>query len=254
MIIINADDWGRSGVETDAALSCHLKGRITSVSAMVFMQDSERAAELAKANGIDVGLHLNLSQRYNGSVPSPAITAAQDKIVRFMTGSKYAVLFYRPDLRKCFRDVQQAQTDEFLRLYGKPPSHEDGHQHRHLCANVLLDAVIPFGQKVRRNFSFWPGEKGLLNRTYRGLVDRWLGRRYRLTDYFFSLGQCLQAKRLGRVAELARVSTVELMTHPVSAHEYDYLTSHEHLRMISGVETGSFALLGRESAPVKLAP
>src|SRR5437868_14435949 len=40
---LNADDWGRSGAETDAALRCYKGGRITSVSAMVFMQDSERA-------------------------------------------------------------------------------------------------------------------------------------------------------------------------------------------------------------------
>jgi len=61
MLIINADDLGRSVVETDAALRCYSAGRITSVSAMVFMSDSERAAELANGNGLDVGLHLNFS-------------------------------------------------------------------------------------------------------------------------------------------------------------------------------------------------
>ena len=44
MLTVNADDWGRSRAETDAALQCHGKKRITSVSAMVFMEDSERAA------------------------------------------------------------------------------------------------------------------------------------------------------------------------------------------------------------------
>jgi predicted glycoside hydrolase/deacetylase ChbG (UPF0249 family) len=48
MLIINADDWGRSVAETDAALRCYREGRITSVNAMVFMQDSERAARLTK--------------------------------------------------------------------------------------------------------------------------------------------------------------------------------------------------------------
>lgn len=58
MIIVNADDWGRSRSETDAALFCYRKGRITSVSAMVFMEDSDRAADLAKDEGIDVGVAL----------------------------------------------------------------------------------------------------------------------------------------------------------------------------------------------------
>ena len=64
MLIINADDWGRSVAETDAALRCYKGGRITSVSAMVFMEDSERAAELAKENELDVGLHLNFTDEF----------------------------------------------------------------------------------------------------------------------------------------------------------------------------------------------
>jgi predicted glycoside hydrolase/deacetylase ChbG (UPF0249 family) len=55
MIIVNADDWGRSPLETDAALACYRDERITSVSAMVFMEDSVRASELAKEAGIDPG-------------------------------------------------------------------------------------------------------------------------------------------------------------------------------------------------------
>ena len=67
MLIINADDWGRSAAETDAALRCYKAGRVTSVSAMVFMEDSERAAELAKENELDVGLHLNFAEPFTGS-------------------------------------------------------------------------------------------------------------------------------------------------------------------------------------------
>ena len=53
MLIINADDFGRSVGETNAALECYIAGRITSVSAMVFMADSERAAELALSRRSD---------------------------------------------------------------------------------------------------------------------------------------------------------------------------------------------------------
>ncbi len=35
MLIINADDFGRSAAETDAALRCYRTARLTSVSAMV---------------------------------------------------------------------------------------------------------------------------------------------------------------------------------------------------------------------------
>ena len=32
MLIINADDWGRSKIETDVALRCYKKGKITSLN------------------------------------------------------------------------------------------------------------------------------------------------------------------------------------------------------------------------------
>ncbi len=113
----------------------------------------------------------------------------------------------------------------------------------HLCANVLLSNVIPAGMKMRRNFSFWPGEKSLLNRTYRAFVDRWLARRYRLPDYFFDLTQCIQEKKLDRVAALAKSNNVELMTHPVVQAESDYLMSDEFQVMLQRLEIGGYALV-----------
>jgi hypothetical protein len=53
MLIVNADDLGRSKAETNAAMACYAKGRITSTSAMVFMTDSERASEVASGAGLD---------------------------------------------------------------------------------------------------------------------------------------------------------------------------------------------------------
>jgi len=243
MLIINADDWGRSRAETDAALRCYQEERITSVSAMMFMEDSERAAELAKENELDVGLHLNFAEPFTGKNHPPKLDQYHGRIVRYLMGNKYAQLVYNPSLRKEFAYSYRAQSEEFVRLFGRPPSHIDGHHHMHLCANMLLTNMIPAGMKMRRNFSFWPGEKSLLNRTYRGLVDRWLARRYRLPDYFFDLTQCLQGKKLDRVATLAKSNNVELMTHPVVRHETEYLISDEFQAMLQCLEVGSYALV-----------
>ena len=129
------------------------------------------------------------------------------------------------------------------RLFGKPPSHIDGHHHMHLCANLLLSNLIPAGMKVRRNFSFWPGEKSWLNRAYRYLVDRWLARRYRLADYFFDLIQCIEGKKLDRVAALAKSSNVELMTHPIVSAEKAFLMSDEFQVILQHLEIGGYALV-----------
>jgi chitin disaccharide deacetylase len=229
VIIVNADDFGRSHAETEAIVACHNARRITSTTGMVFMQDSERAARLALELGIDTGLHLNLSQTFTASRVTDALRKSHERIVNFLRASKYALIVYNPFLRREFRYVVDAQIEEFARIYGKPPARIDGHQHQHLCANVLLDRVIPLGSHVRRNFSFSPGEKNALNRFYRKRVDAILARHYSLVDYFFSLEECLRNGRLSRVFTLAATATVELMTHPVNSSEFEYLMSDAHI-------------------------
>src|SRR5579863_5715924 len=61
LLIINADDWGVNREATDRTLDCVLRKTVSSASAMVFMEDSERAAQLALEAGVDTGLHLNLT-------------------------------------------------------------------------------------------------------------------------------------------------------------------------------------------------
>lgn len=236
MIIVNADDFGRSRAETEAVVACHKARRITSTTAMVFMEDSERAAEAAVDLDIDAGLHLNLSQRFTGARVTDSLRQSHDRIVSFLRSSKYAVVVYNPFLRRQFRDVVEAQIEEFARLYGTPPSHIDGHQHLHLCANLLKDKFIPAGSRVRRNFSFWPGEKSALNRYYRHRVDSILARDYSLVDYFFSLEDSLRTGRLEKVFGLAETSTVELMTHPVNPGEFQYLMSDAYMDRVCRLE------------------
>ena len=243
MLIINADDFGRSAAETDAALRCYQAGRITSVSAMVFMSDSARAAELTTASKLDVGLHLNFSEPFTDGRCSGRLRAGHNAIVMFLKRHKYAQILYNPSLRKEFAYSYQAQSQEFLRLFGRAPLHIDGHHHMHLCANLLLSDMIPAGIRMRRNFSFWPGEKSLLNRTYRALIDRWLQRRYRLPDYFFDLTQSIREKKIARVMELAKSSTVELMTHPIIRTESEYLMGDQFGAMLDCLNPASYALV-----------
>jgi predicted glycoside hydrolase/deacetylase ChbG (UPF0249 family) len=243
MFIVNADDWGRSPAETNAALRCYQARRVTSVSAMVFMADSERAAELANDSALDVGLHLNFSEAFTSHSCSARLRDCHARTGRFLTRNKYSHLFYNPFLREAFSYSYRAQAEEFARLYGRLPSHIDGHHHMHLCGNLLWSGVIPAGTKLRRNFSFWPGEKSWLNRRYRKLVDGWLSRRYWLTDYFFDLSQSIQQKKLNRVMALAKSSIVELMTHPIVRSESHYLMSDDFGRALQQLETGSYALV-----------
>lgn len=239
MLIINADDWGGWPAATGAILRCHQHGRISSVSAMVFMADSERAARLARENGVDAGLHINFSQPFTSAASQvPGLAGAHGRIMRFLRASRYALIFYQPFLRREFRFVFEAQCREFIRLYGRSPAHYDGHQHLHLCTNMLLDRILPEGERVRRSFSFSPGEKGAINRAYRRWVDSRLTARHRLTDYFFSLSQQLDWDGMSRVVDLARSASVELMVHPEWIVEQRFLMSDEYRAALVGLESG----------------
>src|SRR5262249_35474256 len=176
---------------TDRILACYRGQRITSTSAMVFMADSSRAAVLARDCGIDVGLHLNFSEPLTGESVPERVRLDHERVRRFLRTSKYALIVYNPFLRCSFRDLFRAQWQEFVRLYGRIPTRVDGHQHLHLCTNMLLDRLIPMGMKVRRSFSFDAGERIFFNLCYRRIVDRLLSRRYLLTDSFFALAQHL---------------------------------------------------------------
>src|SRR2546426_3319631 len=156
MIIVNADDFGRSKKETDISLECYRLRRITSITAMVFMADSERAAEVALAERIPTGLHLNFIELFSGHGhdTDSVLIEHHRKIVEFLKSSPYSQILYNPSLGQAFEYVFRAQVDEFFRLYNQPPTHFDGHKHMHLCTNMLVSCPIPLGQKVRRSLSF----------------------------------------------------------------------------------------------------
>jgi chitin disaccharide deacetylase len=233
ILILNADDWGRNVETTDRILECVLHGSVSSASAMVFMEDSERAAALARGRGVDVGLHLNFTTPFSAPVATGRLTEHHERVSRFLLRSRLSQVVYHPGLANSFEYVVAAQLAEFRRIYDEEPRRLDGHHHMHLCANVLLRRLLPSGTIVRRNFSFQPGEKSGANRLYRAVIDRILAKRHRLTDFFFSLPPLEPADRLQRIFCLARRCVVELETHPVNPQEYLFLTGGKILTQIA---------------------
>lgn len=223
-IVVNADDWGRDSKTTQRALECIWKGSVSSVSAMVYMADSHRAADVAADNSIDAGLHLNLTDEFTDEAAPQSLRSHHEKIARYLRSGRFAQCLFHPGLTQSFEYVVRAQLDEFTRRYGAPPQRIDGHHHMHLCSNVAASSLLPRGTVVRRNFSFRPGEKSLANRLYRKAQDRLVGRRHYLMDYFFSI-QPIEAKRLEDIMALGRHSLVEIETHPINRDEYETLTS-----------------------------
>lgn len=222
-LIMNADDWGRDVLTTDRILDCSMKGAVSSVSAMVFMEDSERAADLAWQREIEAGLHLNFTTPFSSARCPSALLKHQQKVAYYLLRHRLAQIIFHPGLVQSFEYLVKTQLDEFNRLYGVVPERIDGHHHMHLCANVLIQRLLPSGAIVRRNFSFERSEKSIWNRSYRRVLDWCLARKYKLADYFFSLPPLGSRDRLRRISSLAQHFIVEVETHPVNPAEYQYL-------------------------------
>jgi predicted glycoside hydrolase/deacetylase ChbG (UPF0249 family) len=235
LLIVNADDWGQDTENTDRTLDCILCGAVSSVSAMVFMEDSERAAAIARERGIDVGLHLNFTSRFSGPNTSSLLNEHQHRLSRFLQRFRLAQVLFHPGLSNSFEYVVLAQLDEFRRIYVEGPNRVDGHHHMHHCANVILRKLIPSGIVVRRNFTFQRGEKGFCNRMYRQFVDNMLQRRHYLTDFFFALAPVEPPDRLRKIFSFAQQFVVEVETHPVNPQEYRFLTKGEIFRLAGGL-------------------
>lgn len=247
MLIVNADDLGMAAEVTDNIIACFRRGRITSASAMVFMSDSERAAGSAAAVGLESGLHLNLDLPLDGPDLPPQLQDHHRRVVEYLRRGKWKQLLYNPSLKKGFCYVFQAQYDEYCRLFGREPMKIDGHDHMHLCMNMVVDRVIPRGMRVRRNLTFTRGQRNFVNRLYRRLVDAWMVRRYICSDAFFAIDPVWNLPRQERIVQRAHSCNVELMVHPGLREEYEHLLGPAYEALIQGVPMGTYRMLSKPS-------
>lgn len=230
--IVNADDWGCDMATTDAIRACFDHNAMSSASAMVFMEDSERAAEIARERKIDTGLHLNLDTPFTARSRPARLLEHQRRIAAFVRHPLARPLFH-PGLKHSFEYVVTEQLNEYERLYGYTPRRIDGHHHMHLCANVLFSQLLPDGVILRPHFSFQPSEKRVRNGIFR-LYAKWaLARRYSTVDHLFSLPP-LDPQRLSQIVSLAANSFVELETHPAKPTEFRFLTEGGLQQMLGG--------------------
>ena len=118
---------------------------------MAFMADSERGAALAQENGVDAGLHLNLTTPFSAPGVPDRLLDHQRRIAQFLRRNRFAQALFHPGLAGSFRYVVTAQLEEFQRLFGMRPARIDGHHHMHLASNVLFGGLLPAGTTDRKS-------------------------------------------------------------------------------------------------------
>jgi len=243
MLVITADDYGKSQHATDNILKCFINDRITSASAMVFMRDSERSASSASDIGLEIGLHVNFTLPFTAPYTPPKLREHQNRLVSYLTKHRLSQIFFNPWLTDAFSFVYLSQKEEFLRLYSKYPDYYNGHHHMHLCANMLVGNQLPKGARVRGTFTFERGEKGAFNRVYRQILNFYISKRFISTNAFFSIEPIQDHERLKNIIKRAAKEDVEIEAHPENEEETGYLLSNQFQALIKSVQIGPFLRL-----------
>lgn len=243
LLIVNADDWGYDELTTSAISDCYEAGGITSTTAMAFMQGSRFAAAQADRHPqLGIGLHLNLVERYSDETVPVSIRDRQLKLIDRFSADRLRRWTYDPRIRHDVDRVIGDQLERFVQLYGRGPTHLDGHHHCHLAANVLLSPSLPRGMAIRNALSDSHAPTPL-TKALRLARGKLLRSRFRTTDYFFSIATAWPGltndppmTKLG----LARHASVEVMVHPSFPHEYEPLQSSGWIDALSALTTGTY--------------
>ena len=220
-LIVNADDWGSEPHKTDAITSVYGDGAISSASAMVFMEDSERAARLKQSKVPPLGLHINLTQPFtDGATPLDTRQRQEDLIGHFSDLARSRRSLH-PSRWQPLRIAIADQMREFRRLYGRDPVHLDGHEHVHLCLDVL--ASLRPGLVVRPPVARGVGVARSKVSAY-AMKRAVIAIRFRVVSVAYDL-DALDEEDLERVVASAGHRSVEVICHPDRIREAELLRS-----------------------------
>jgi predicted glycoside hydrolase/deacetylase ChbG (UPF0249 family) len=126
ILIVNADDFGRTPSVNEGILRAHEDGIVTSASLMVRWPAARAAAAHARDHGnLSVGLHLDFGEwlKRNGH---------------------WSVVYTVVPLEEPLAVIAEArrQLAEFRRLVGRDPTHLDTHQHFHVHGGPPISGVL----------------------------------------------------------------------------------------------------------------
>ncbi len=273
-LVITADDLGLDPRRDDGIFEAFARGAITQASLMVAGPSAEEAARTARAVGLPVGLHLDLTET------APCAPPLQIGSLLDESGRKRGKHGLREALARGAIDgahvatETRAQLAAFERLLGAPARHVDGHQHVHsvpALAGVLAPVLGEAGVRSTRI----PAQRAVCvedperARFYRGVADD--GARARTiysrggiasTSAFVGLdlmGAAASETGLRHaVAACAGSASVELMCHPgypgIDGDDFNRSPDREHeLRVLCAlpfrelVATGLVRLASFES-------
>jgi predicted glycoside hydrolase/deacetylase ChbG (UPF0249 family) len=227
VLLVNADDFGRSPGVNRGVIRGHEEGIVTSATLMVRWPAAEEAAAYAReSDSLSVGLHLDLGEwEYHDGEWRPL----------------YQVVPETPDSVSA---ELSRQLERFEGLIGRPPTHLDSHQHVHRDEPART-ALLQAGERL-------------------GIPVRWFTRGIAYSGAFYGqesqgtpLPDAITVDALVDVIQNLPVGVTELACHPAAEHDHDTAYGEERIRELetlcdprvgaairrSGIDLCSFAEL-----------
>ncbi len=228
-VIVNADDFGFSQAISDGILRAFRDGIVTSTTVTANMPSAADALAAARdADGLGVGVHLNLSQGPPLSREGQAL-AGPDGVMNH-SGAGLILACIR---RRSLLAAAQAECDAQIRWvleHGIAPTHLDSHRHAHAWP-PLFGRVAALARRYHVRFVRWHGERlagagwpaapvgqralsAVLNAM--GAVNGLIGGDLRGTRGLLGVAHTGRIRRdwLLRAAAIVRPGVTEIMTHP----------------------------------------
>lgn len=244
LLIVNADDLGLDQGNTDAILACFHSGAISSATALVWMKDSERAAAIARHEVLPVGLHLNLIEPFTADEVPPEVAARQLRVVERLAANDASGYLFHPGWSEDFEQCISDQLTRFFELYGRAPTHVDGHRHRHLVPNALFARALTSVGRCRRPVNRRSTESRAHKRALNAALARLMRARFVTTDWCFSiraLNPGLGGSASNGELALAQDHSVEVMVHPGWEDERAVLLAPDWRDRLAAFRQGSYA-------------
>jgi chitin disaccharide deacetylase len=146
LLIVNADDLGRTPGINAGILAAHRDGIVSSATLMVaYPAAAEAAAALDRHPDLGVGLHVQLTGG-RPTLPETQVPSLVDDAGRLPRNPDRVpdFLFHPADV---LAEVEH-QLERFHDLVGRLPTHLDSHHHSHRLP-VVLDAVVEVARRHR---------------------------------------------------------------------------------------------------------
>jgi predicted glycoside hydrolase/deacetylase ChbG (UPF0249 family) len=197
-VIINADDFGQSPGVNRGIIQAHESGLLTSASLMVRWPAAGEAAEYARRRPeLGVGLHLDFGEW---------MLQEGEWVARYEVVDE-------ADHRLVATEIGR-QIDACERLLGRPPSHIDSHQHRHLrepARSIVLECAQRMGIAVR------------------SISVPYCGRFYGQDEHGMTHPEWISAAAIRGILTSLTDPVVEIGCHPAAADDLDTMYRTERL-------------------------